>query len=101
MRPPSLWKVRTFSSFLLFILLFQVPLSSSFSFSHPYPDDLEISVDFFDYFIGLYPILRADPSLYCISSWNDNGMDEVVRDPEAVHRTEVFPGMNEDERVRG
>eukprot|EP00026_Physarum_polycephalum_P007989 Phypoly_transcript_08062.p1 GENE.Phypoly_transcript_08062~~Phypoly_transcript_08062.p1 ORF type:complete len:438 (+),score=69.05 Phypoly_transcript_08062:114-1427(+) len=56
-------------------------------------DDLQISVDFFNYFIALYPILRADPSLYCISSWNDNGMDDVVNDPKAVHRTEVFPGL--------
>lgn len=56
-------------------------------------DDLEISVDFFSYFIATYPILRSDPSLYCVSSWNDNGMGEVVRDPKAIYRTEVFPGL--------
>lgn len=56
-------------------------------------DDMEISVDFFEYFQALYPILRDDPSIYCISSWNDNGMTENVRDPKAIYRTDVFPGL--------
>jgi GNT-I family len=58
---------------------------------------MEISVDFYDYFRSLYPTLKADPSLYCVSSWNDNGMTENVHDPKAVHRTDVFPGMKEEE----
>lgn len=56
-------------------------------------DDMEISPDFFDYFISLYPILNGDPSLYCISSWNDNGMDDSVSDNKAIRRTEIFPGL--------
>lgn len=56
-------------------------------------DDMQISVDFFEYFAALYPILRDDPSLYCVSSWNDNGMARSVRDPATIHRTDVFPGL--------
>jgi len=56
-------------------------------------DDLEISPDFYNYFAALYPILRDDPSLYCVSSWNDNGMTENVKDPKGIYRTDVFPGL--------
>lgn len=36
-------------------------------------DDLDLSADFFEYFIGTLPILQSDPSLWCVSAWNDNG----------------------------
>ncbi|MPC23085.1 Alpha-1,3-mannosyl-glycoprotein 2-beta-N-acetylglucosaminyltransferase [Portunus trituberculatus] len=35
-------------------------------------DDLDIAPDFYEYFSATYPILRADPSLWCVSAWNDN-----------------------------
>ncbi|KAG0419514.1 hypothetical protein HPB47_004041 [Ixodes persulcatus] len=41
-------------------------------------DDLELSVDFFEYFLALYPILKSDPTLYCVSAWNDNGKAGLV-----------------------
>lgn len=45
-------------------------------------DDLDISPDFFEYFLALYPILKADPTIYCVSAWNDNGKDGIVeQDP--------------------
>lgn len=45
-------------------------------------DDLDIAPDFFEYFLALYPVLRSDPTLYCISAWNDNGKDGIVeKDP--------------------
>ncbi|KAJ8366764.1 hypothetical protein AAFF_G00342570 [Aldrovandia affinis] len=58
-------------------------------------DDLEVAPDFFEYFRALYPILRSDPTLWCVSAWNDNGRDGLV-DPGAaglLHRTDFFPGL--------
>lgn len=57
-------------------------------------DDLEISVDFFEYFMALYPILKSDPTLFCISAWNDNGKAGLVSDEsELLHRSDFFPGL--------
>ncbi|KAM3595687.1 uncharacterized protein V6R79_001138 [Siganus canaliculatus] len=58
-------------------------------------DDLEVAPDFFEYFRALYPILLSDPTLWCVSAWNDNGRDALV-DPsgtELLHRTDFFPGL--------
>lgn len=41
-------------------------------------DDLDISPDFFQYFQALHPILKADPTLWCVSAWNDNGKVALV-----------------------
>ncbi|CAG4957928.1 unnamed protein product [Parnassius apollo] len=58
-------------------------------------DDLDISPDFFEYFLGTYPLLHKDPSIWCISAWNDNGKKEVIdlSRPELLHRTDFFPGL--------
>ncbi|CAG9794232.1 unnamed protein product [Diatraea saccharalis] len=58
-------------------------------------DDLDISQDFFEYFLGTYPLLLKDPSLWCISAWNDNGKKDVIdlSHPELLHRTDFFPGL--------
>ncbi|KAM9738221.1 LOW QUALITY PROTEIN: alpha-1,3-mannosyl-glycoprotein 2-beta-N-acetylglucosaminyltransferase b [Menidia menidia] len=58
-------------------------------------DDLEVAPDFFEYFRALYPVLRADPSLWCVSAWNDNGRDALVdpAKPGLLHRTDFFPGL--------
>ncbi|XP_029826896.3 alpha-1,3-mannosyl-glycoprotein 2-beta-N-acetylglucosaminyltransferase [Ixodes scapularis] len=57
-------------------------------------DDLELSVDFFEYFLALYPILKNDPTLYCVSAWNDNGKAGLVaEDSEHLHRSDFFPGL--------
>ncbi|CAK6970612.1 alpha-1%2C3-mannosyl-glycoprotein 2-beta-N-acetylglucosaminyltransferase b isoform X1 [Scomber scombrus] len=58
-------------------------------------DDLEVAPDFFEYFRALYPILHSDPTLWCVSAWNDNGRDALV-DPskaELLYRTDFFPGL--------
>ncbi|XP_008279303.1 alpha-1,3-mannosyl-glycoprotein 2-beta-N-acetylglucosaminyltransferase b [Stegastes partitus] len=58
-------------------------------------DDLEVAPDFFEYFRALHPILRSDPTLWCVSAWNDNGRDALV-DPskaELLYRTDFFPGL--------
>lgn len=36
-------------------------------------DDLDVAPDFYEYFSATYPILRSDPTLWCVSAWNDNG----------------------------
>ncbi|XP_077562942.1 alpha-1,3-mannosyl-glycoprotein 2-beta-N-acetylglucosaminyltransferase-like [Haemaphysalis longicornis] len=57
-------------------------------------DDLELSIDFFEYFLALYPVLKSDPTLFCISAWNDNGKTGLVGDdPELLHRSDFFPGL--------
>lgn len=51
--------------------------------------------DFFEYFRALYPILRSDPTLWCVSAWNDNGRDALVDSSKAelLYRTDFFPGL--------
>ncbi|XP_053621108.1 alpha-1,3-mannosyl-glycoprotein 2-beta-N-acetylglucosaminyltransferase [Plodia interpunctella] len=58
-------------------------------------DDLDISPDFYEYFLGTYSLLVQDPSLWCISAWNDNGKPDVIdmSTPELLHRTDFFPGL--------
>jgi alpha-1,3-mannosyl-glycoprotein beta-1,2-N-acetylglucosaminyltransferase len=57
-------------------------------------DDLDISPDFFEYFRATYPLLHSDPTLWCVSAWNDNGKrDMVADDPELLYRTDFFPGL--------
>ncbi|CAH1789143.1 unnamed protein product [Owenia fusiformis] len=57
-------------------------------------DDLDISPDFFEYFSATYPLLHSDPSLWCVSAWNDNGKSGMVsNEPELLYRTDFFPGL--------
>ncbi|XP_057656083.1 alpha-1,3-mannosyl-glycoprotein 2-beta-N-acetylglucosaminyltransferase [Diorhabda carinulata] len=58
-------------------------------------DDLDVAPDFFEYFLGMYPILLKDSSLWCISAWNDNGKEGLVdiKRPDLVYRTDFFPGL--------
>ncbi|XP_059162682.1 alpha-1,3-mannosyl-glycoprotein 2-beta-N-acetylglucosaminyltransferase-like [Physella acuta] len=57
-------------------------------------DDIEIAPDFYEYFSATYPLLHADPSLYCISAWSDNGMEgKVSGEPGRLYRTDFFPGL--------
>jgi len=58
-------------------------------------DDLDLAPDFFEYFLGTYPILKRDPTLWCVSAWNDNGKVGLVDEdaPDLVYRTDFFPGL--------
>ncbi|XP_060905973.1 alpha-1,3-mannosyl-glycoprotein 2-beta-N-acetylglucosaminyltransferase a [Labrus mixtus] len=58
-------------------------------------DDLEVAPDFFEYFRALLPLLQSDPSLWCVSAWNDNGRDGYVDPGKAnlLYRTDFFPGL--------
>ncbi|XP_076832611.1 alpha-1,3-mannosyl-glycoprotein 2-beta-N-acetylglucosaminyltransferase a [Brachyhypopomus gauderio] len=58
-------------------------------------DDLEVAPDFFEYFKALYPLLKSDPTLWCVSAWNDNGKEGYI-DPgksSFLYRTDFFPGL--------
>lgn len=58
-------------------------------------DDLNVAPDFFEYFLGTHQLLRTDPTLWCVSAWNDNGkagnIDESAA--ELLYRTDFFPGL--------
>lgn len=56
-------------------------------------EDLEVSIDIFDYFSQTLPLLEKDPSLYCISAWNDQGYKHAVKDPAMLYRVETMPGL--------
>jgi len=56
-------------------------------------EDLDISVDFFNYFAAMAPILDHDPSLLVVSAFNDNGIRGRVSDPTRVLRSDFFPGL--------
>ena len=56
-------------------------------------EDLEIAPDFFEYFLAFGPLLHVDPSLLCVSAWNDHGEAGLARDRRAVYRTDFFPGL--------
>ncbi len=56
-------------------------------------EDLEIAPDFFEFFAATAHLLDADPSVLAVSAWNDNGMQGLVRQPEALYRSDFFPGL--------
>ena len=58
-------------------------------------DDLEFSPDFFEYFSATLPVLKSDPSLFCVSAWNDNGKEALIDPsrPDLLHRTDFFGGL--------
>ena len=56
-------------------------------------DDMDVAPDFFAYFRRMSPLFDSDPSLYCVSAWNDNGQSAFVASSTAVYRTDCFPGL--------
>ena len=58
-------------------------------------DDLEFSPDFLEYFEATLTLLRSDPSLWCVSAWNDNGKRGLIDEtkPELLYRTDFFGGL--------
>ena len=39
------------------------------------------------------PLLDKDPSLWCVSAWNDNGKEGMVQGRDILYRTDFFPGL--------
>lgn len=59
-------------------------------------DDLDIADDFFNYFKFARPLLYTDPTIWCISAWNDNGNPVLVDWEDGINklwRTDFFPGL--------
>ncbi|CAB3403814.1 unnamed protein product [Caenorhabditis bovis] len=58
-------------------------------------EDLDIGLDFFSYFEWGRKILDAYPEVWCISAWNDNGLEDRIDEnsPEKVYRSDFFPGL--------
>lgn len=69
----------------------KITIISGFSFL----DDLTVAPDFFEYFMGTFPLLRADKSLWCVSAWNDNGKVALTDEsrPDLLYRSDFFPGL--------
>ncbi|XP_063794375.1 alpha-1,3-mannosyl-glycoprotein 2-beta-N-acetylglucosaminyltransferase [Pseudophryne corroboree] len=58
-------------------------------------DDLEVAPDFYEYFQATHSLLRQDPSLWCVSAWNDNGKEALVdvKGSSILYRSDFFPGL--------
>ena len=56
-------------------------------------DDMVFSADFVHLFTSAAGLLAEDPTLWCVSSWNDNGARGHGEDPRALFRTSFFPGL--------
>ncbi|ODM98945.1 Protein O-linked-mannose beta-1,2-N-acetylglucosaminyltransferase 1, partial [Orchesella cincta] len=56
-------------------------------------EDLDVSPDFFSYFSQTVRLLDEDPTLYCISAWNDQGYEHTSADPALLYRVETMPGL--------
>jgi len=56
-------------------------------------DDLVPAPDFLQLFLSTAPLLTQDPTLWCISAWNDNGLKNLAQDQERLFRTDYFPGL--------
>jgi len=56
-------------------------------------EDMVVSRDFLQLFINTAPLLDQDPTLMCVSSWNDNGYKHLDLDPTRLFRTGFFPGL--------
>eukprot|EP01126_Amoeba_proteus_P042791 TRINITY_DN4661_c0_g1_i11.p1 TRINITY_DN4661_c0_g1~~TRINITY_DN4661_c0_g1_i11.p1 ORF type:complete len:259 (-),score=38.25 TRINITY_DN4661_c0_g1_i11:298-1074(-) len=74
-------------------------LALNYVFEYPYDfviiieEDIEVSIDFFPYMLRMRSLLLADPTLFCISGWNDNGRPGLVKNNSAVYRSDFFPGL--------
>jgi alpha-1,3-mannosyl-glycoprotein beta-1,2-N-acetylglucosaminyltransferase len=70
-------------------------------FSHPsnyshviiVEDDMIFSPDFLSLFERTAYLLEIDETLMCVSSWNDNGFNDLVDDHRRLFRTSYFPGL--------
>ena len=56
-------------------------------------DDLEVAPDFFEYFEATEALLEKDPTLWCVSAWNDNGKEGKVKGNDLLYRSDFFPGL--------
>lgn len=55
-------------------------------------EDIQVAPDFFSYMESMSSILDNDPTIYTVSSFNDNGHLEGG-DPKRLLRSDFFPGL--------
>lgn len=58
-----------------------------------FEEDLDIAEDALVYFNQTLQLLRDDPSLLCVSAWNDQGYEHTARDNRLLYRIETMPGL--------
>eukprot|EP01065_Artemidia_motanka_P013937 TRINITY_DN1788_c3_g3_i1.p1 TRINITY_DN1788_c3_g3~~TRINITY_DN1788_c3_g3_i1.p1 ORF type:complete len:590 (+),score=168.81 TRINITY_DN1788_c3_g3_i1:48-1817(+) len=56
-------------------------------------EDITVAQDFVAFMAALSPLFDEDPSLLCVSAWNDNGRRNLVSDASALYRSDFFPGL--------
>ncbi|PAA61895.1 hypothetical protein BOX15_Mlig029797g1 [Macrostomum lignano] len=73
----------------------QVFLTMNYTAAIVVEDDLDIAPDFFDYFIHLGRVMAQDPTVWCVSAWNDNGKSNLIDTARSdlFYRTDFFPGL--------
>lgn len=54
---------------------------------------MQVAPDIFSYFENTSPLLDQDPSLWCISAWNDHGQPGRAINSTALYRTDIIPGL--------
>lgn len=68
-------------------------LYKKYDYSIVLEDDLLTSPDFLNLFYQLEHFLYEDETLFCISSWNDNGREGFVSSLKRFYRTDYMPGL--------
>lgn len=61
---------------------------------------MEFSYDFLNLFERTAGLLDADPTLLCVSSWNDNSRASLGMDAQLLMRSSYFPGLGWMLKVR-
>lgn len=58
-------------------------------------EDLDLAEDFFSYFGSTQRLLCEDPTIWCVSAWNDNGspLTADYANGDRLYRTDFFPGL--------
>eukprot|EP00927_Polykrikos_kofoidii_P083596 TRINITY_DN8605_c1_g1_i1.p1 TRINITY_DN8605_c1_g1~~TRINITY_DN8605_c1_g1_i1.p1 ORF type:complete len:771 (+),score=92.56 TRINITY_DN8605_c1_g1_i1:83-2314(+) len=67
--------------------------TNGYEFAILLENDLSLAPDFFWYFRSTALLLEKDPSLFCVSGWNDNGFKGIVSDEKRLFRSDYFPGL--------
>ena len=66
---------------------------SASDFAIIFEEDLIVSPDVFSYFSQTKHLLLEDPSIYCISAFNDNSYLHSSSDEALCYRVETMPGL--------
>lgn len=56
-------------------------------------EDLDVSEDFFSFFNQTIDLMELDPTIYCISAWNDQGYEHTSSNTSILYRVETMPGL--------